>query len=40
MAQFDLGRAFTMGPGVPEDHRQSVSWLKKSALQQNIDAMF
>jgi len=38
-AQFQLGRAFYRGEGVPKDEKAALGWMEKSAAQGNVDAM-
>jgi TPR repeat protein len=39
MAQFELGRAYFRGEGVPKDEQKALAWTEKSAQQGNADAM-
>jgi TPR repeat protein len=39
MAQFELGRAYFRGEGVPKDEEKAVEWMEKSANQGNSDAI-
>jgi TPR repeat protein len=38
-AQFQLGRAYFRGEGVPKDEKKAFEWIEKSAEQGNIDAI-
>lgn len=38
-AQFQLGRAYFRGEGMPKDEKKAFEWTKKSAEQENADAM-
>ncbi len=38
-AQFQLGRAYYRGQGVPKDETKAVEWIGKAAAQGNADAM-
>jgi len=40
VAQLKLGMLYYYGYGVPEDEPRAVSWLKMSAAQGNLDAMY
>lgn len=40
VAQLKLGMLYYYGYGVPEDEPRAVSWLKLSAAQGNLDAMY
>ncbi len=40
IAQLKLGLMFYFGNGVKEDEQQAVFWLKRSAAQGNLDAMY
>ena len=39
-AQYELGRRYAYGIGVPEDHKQSVHWFRKAAEQNYAPAQF
>lgn len=38
-AQFQLGRAYFRGEGMPKDEKKAFEWTEKSAQQENADAM-
>lgn len=38
-AQFELGRAYYRGKGVPKDEKVAFTWMDKSAAQGNLDAI-
>jgi hypothetical protein len=38
-AQFQLGRAYYRGTGMPKDEKTALAWIEKSASQGNIDAI-
>ena len=40
VAQLKLGLLYYYGYGVPEDEGKALEWLKKSAAQGNLDAMY
>lgn len=40
IAQLKLGMLYYYGYGVPEDEPRAMSWLKMSAAQGNLDAMY
>ncbi len=39
-AQFELGKLYQEGDGVPQDDAQAEKWLTKSAEQNDVDAQF
>ena len=39
-AQFNLGRMYYTGKGVPQDEAQAVQWLRKAAEQGEANAQF
>jgi len=39
LAQFQLGRAYYRGAGLPKDEKKAVEWMEKAAAQGNTDAI-
>ena len=39
-AQFNLGRMFAAGKGVPRDDAEACAWIEKAAAQEDSDAQF
>ena len=39
-AQYNLGDAYRLGAGVPEDYEQAVYWYRKAADQGDAEAQF
>src|SRR5579863_3215341 len=38
VSQFDLGRMYYIGDGVPRDHAEAMKWWRKAADQGNAEA--
>src|SRR4051812_18409637 len=39
-AQYNLGRLYARGEGVPQDDRKAVDWFRRAAKQKNVDAEY
>jgi uncharacterized protein len=40
LAQYNLGRMYETGEGVPKDYKEAAKWCCKSAEQGNADAQY